>query len=317
MSVDTVRTRAEAALARQRIPLPPSVSASRINWGPAIALGLFHVAATLAFWPYFFSWSGVIVALLGLYVFGTLGINLGYHRLLTHRGFVCPKWLEYSFALLGLCCIQHTPAYWVAIHRRHHQYADAQDDPHSPLAGFLWGHFGWVLAENDDLKDEIVTQRYAKDLMRDPFYSGLEDSARAVVIIVASWASFFVVGFAAELLMGGTIAEATQFGASIFVWGVFVRTVLVWHISWSVNSIAHLWGYRNYATGEGSRNNFFVGFISNGEGWHNNHHAHPNAAMHGHRWWEFDVTYRTIRILALLGLARDIVMPPRYTGDAR
>ncbi len=129
-------------------------------------------------------------------------INLGYHRLLTHRGFVCPKWLEYAFAILGMCCIQHTPAYWVAIHRRHHQYADVQDDPHSPLAGFLWGHFGWVLAENDDLKDEIVTQRYAKDLMRDPFYAGLEDSARAVAIIVTSWALFFVAGFAAEWLMG-------------------------------------------------------------------------------------------------------------------
>ena len=198
MSVDTVRSwKPKPRWRGSEIPLPASVSASRINWGPAIALALFHLAATLAFWPYFFSWSGVIVALLGLYVFGTLGINLGYHRLLTHRGFVCPKWLEYSFALLGLCCIQHTPAYWVAIHRRHHQYADAQDDPHSPLAGFLWGHFGWVLAENDDLKDEIVTQRYAKDLMRDPFYSGLEDSARRCrSSSLRHGRSFFAAGFA-------------------------------------------------------------------------------------------------------------------------
>ena len=150
--------------------------------------------------------------------------------------------------------------------------------------------------------------------MRDPFYAGLEDSVAAVVVILTSWALFFVAGFAASWLLGGTLKEAVQFGASIFVWGVFVRTVLVWHISWSVNSVAHLWGYRNYATGEGSRNNLLVGFLSNGEGWHNNHHAHPDAAMHGHRWWEFDVTYRTIRMLAVLGLARDIVMPPRYTG---
>jgi stearoyl-CoA desaturase (delta-9 desaturase) len=314
MSLDAVKVKAEAELPRQRLPLPASVSFTRLNWPATIALILFHLGACLAFLPFFFSWSGVAVALLGLYVFGTLGINLGYHRLLTHRGFVCPKWLEYAFAILGMCCLQHTPAYWVAIHRRHHQYADAQEDPHSPLAGFIWGHFGWVIAGNGELEDKVILNRYAKDLMRDPFYAGLEDSARAVIIILALWAFFFAAGFAAEWLAGGSLDEAVQFGASIFVWGIFVRTVLVWHISWSVNSVAHLWGYRNYATGEGSRNNLLVGFISNGEGWHNNHHAHPNAAMHGHRWWELDVTYRTIRMLAALGLARDIVMPPRYTG---
>ena len=209
MSLNTTRTKAEAALARQRLPLPSALSVNRIHWPAAIALALFHVGATLAFWPFFFSWSGVVVAFAGLYVFGTLGINLGYHRLLTHRGFVCPKWLEYSFAILGMCCLQHTPAYWVAIHRRHHQYADAQEDPHSPLAGFLWGHFGWVVSNNDDLKDSVVTQRYAKDLMRDPFYAGLEDSAPAVVIILASWALFFVAGFTAEWLMGGTLDDSS------------------------------------------------------------------------------------------------------------
>ena len=111
MSVEAaVRAKAEAALSRQRLPLPAALSANRIHWPAAIALVLFHLGATLAFWPFFFSWSGVVVALLGLYVFGTLGINLCYHRLLTHRGFVCPKWLEYSFAILGMCCLQHTPA---------------------------------------------------------------------------------------------------------------------------------------------------------------------------------------------------------------
>src|SRR6202012_3925731 len=137
MSIEAVRNKADAALARRRLPLPASVSASRLNWPAAIAVGLFHLGATLAFWPCFFSWSGVIVALLGLYVFGTLGINLGYHRLLTHRGFVCPKWLERTFVVLGVCCVQDQPARWVSVHRLHHQHSDDPGDPHSPLDSFV------------------------------------------------------------------------------------------------------------------------------------------------------------------------------------
>jgi len=110
--------------------------------------------------------------------------------------------------------------------------------------------------------------------------------------------------------MGGHSAEAIQFGASLLVWGVFVRTVAVWHITWSVNSVTHLWGYRNFDTDEDSRNNVFVGLISNGEGWHNNHHAHPRSARHGHRWWELDVTWLTIRMMMFLGLAKKVIVPP-------
>ncbi|MGZ5866874.1 MAG: acyl-CoA desaturase [Xanthobacteraceae bacterium] len=292
-----------------RLLPPSSVVAWRINWVFAIAVAVIHVLALLAFLPAFFSWTGVALALLGLYVFGTLGINLCYHRLLTHRGFVCPLWLEHFFAALGVCCVQHTPAYWVAIHRRHHQYSDVQADPHSPLVGFFWAHMGWIFSNNDDLVEEVVIARYGKDLMRDKFYADLENSLLWLWIVLASWAMFFTGGFIAELLLGGTLREALVFGTSLLLWGAFVRTVLVWHISWSVNSVTHLWGYRNYETGEGSRNNVLVGLISNGEGWHNNHHAYPQSAMHGHRWWEFDVTYRTIRLLARLGLARDVVMP--------
>ena len=128
---------------------------------------------------------------------------------------------------------------------------------------------------------------------------------------------FFLGGFFAQLWMDKTVTEAVQFGASLLIWGVFVRTVVVWHQTWAVNSVTHLWGYRNYATDEGSRNNVFVGVLSNGEGWHNNHHADPRAAKHGHRWWEIDTTYLTIRLLAMLGLARDIVMPnPHLTARA-
>jgi stearoyl-CoA desaturase (delta-9 desaturase) len=120
---------------------------------------------------------------------------------------------------------------------------------------------------------------------------------------------FFLTGLGIGWLVTGEYMGGVQFGLSLLVWGVLVRTVVVWHITWSVNSITHLWGYRNYETGENSRNNWFVALVSNGEGWHNNHHADQRSAAHGHRWWEFDVTYITIRMLRLFRLARDVVMP--------
>ncbi|HMH99522.1 MAG TPA: acyl-CoA desaturase, partial [Bradyrhizobium sp.] len=120
---------------------------------------------------------------------------------------------------------------------------------------------------------------------------------------------FFGAGFAVAWLSGEAPAAAAQTGLGIMMFGVFVRTVLVWHITWAVNSVTHLWGYRNYETDEDSRNNIVVGLIANGEGWHNNHHADPRSARHGHRWWEIDNTYLTIRFLAWLGLASDVVVP--------
>ena len=125
-----------------RLPLPAAVDRTRVVWSYAITVGVYHLVALLAVLPWFFSWTGLILGAVGIFVFGSLGINLGYHRLLTHRGLVCPKWLERGFAILGICCMQDTPARWVAVHRRHHQFSDRQDDPHSPLVNFLWGHVG-------------------------------------------------------------------------------------------------------------------------------------------------------------------------------
>ncbi len=290
------------------LPLPAGVARRRIAWQYATSFVGYHAIALLALFPWFFSWTGVVLAILGLYVFGTLGINLCYHRLLTHRGLVLPRRLEHAFAILGLCCVQDTPARWVAIHRRHHEHADERSDPHSPLVNFFWGHMGWLLIENEELRTLGIYDRYSKDILRDPFYRSLERN-RWFLFVLASWVIFYAGGFAAALMLGDSAAQAHQFGASVLVWGVFVRTVLVWHITWSVNSVTHRWGYRNYATDEGSRNNFLVGIISNGEGWHNNHHAAPRSAKHGHLWWEFDVTYLTIRLLALMGLARNVALP--------
>jgi stearoyl-CoA desaturase (delta-9 desaturase) len=293
----------------RQVSAPVGTRPRRIIWTYVAGLAGCHLLALLGFVPWLFSWTGVILAILGLYIFGTLGINLCFHRLLTHRGLICPKWLEHTLAILGLCCLQDTPARWVAIHRRHHEHADRQSDPHSPFVNFLWAHMGWLVVRNRELSRLGVFGRYAKDVLSDPFYARLERRWRAVGIVLISWSVFFAGGVLAELLRGGGAKEALQFGLSLLVWGVFVRTVLVWHITWSVNSVTHLWGYRNYQTDESSCNNVLVGIIGNGEGWHNNHHADPRSARHGHLWWELDVTWLTIRLLAALGLASRVATP--------
>ena len=289
----------------------------RIDWLYAPVIVGYHVLALLAFVPWFFSWTGVALCVIGIYLFGVLGINLCYHRLLTHRGFECPKWFEHMLVVLAVCCVQDTPARWVAVHRRHHEHSDEAPDPHSPLVvNFLWAHVGWLLVKNDELDRLRIFERYAKDLLRDRFYRKLEWQPFGFIIIMASWVVFFGGGFLAELAMGGTAAEATQFGLSLVLWGGIVRTVIVWHQTWAVNSVTHLWGYRNYETGDDSRNNVFVGIISNGEGWHNNHHADSRSARHGHSSWEVDTTYWIILLLERLGLVRNIVHPriPTKTG---
>jgi fatty-acid desaturase len=271
----------------------------------------FHVLALLACAPWLFSWSGLVWVLGGLYVFGTLGINIGYHRLLTHRGFACPRWLEHTLSLLGICCSQGSPMSWVAIHRMHHQHSDQPSDPHSPRGSFFWSHLGWFLVYDSALYDLSTYGRYAPDLLRDRFYRRLEHPRVWAAIQLAQWLAFFGTGGLVGALGTWTLSGALQFGLSWLVWGVFVRTVAVWHMTWSVNSITHLWGYRSFDTPDDSRNNWLVALVSNGEGWHNNHHADPRCAAHGWRWWELDVSYLTIRGLKRVGLASDLVKRSR------
>ena len=291
------------------LPLPVGVERNAWIWPYGIGLGLFHLLLPLAFLPWLFSWTGLVLALVGLYVYGTLGINLGYHRILTHRGLTVPRWLERTFATLGVCCLEFTPARWIAVHRLHHQYSDEQRDPHSPLVNLPWGHFGWLVLRNRDTACTAMYERYARDILKDPYYFALERRNRFVWINLTQWLIYFLGGFAAGWFMDGTLVSAIQLGLSVWVWGVFVRTVVVWHITWSVNSLAHVWGYKTYETGDNSRNNWLVALVSNGEGWHNNHHADQVAASHGHKWWEFDVTWMTVRLLEATGLATDVVRP--------
>lgn len=289
-----------------RVDVPKTAQPLRVYWLYLIPLVILHLMALLAFVPWFFSWSGLVVAILGHFVFGMLGITVGYHRLLTHRGFTCPKWLEHTFALFGICNLQDSPARWVAIHRMHHQHSDHQPDPHTPMASLFWSHMGWVLYHNRDHDSLTSFERYARDLLKDPFYLKLERRGL--------WVKIFWLHAAIITLLGGLYGLATvgtsgaiQMAASWLVWGVFVRTLVVLHGTWSVNSIGHVFGYKNYKTRDDSRNNWFVALISHGEGWHNNHHAQPRAAHHGHRWFEFDMSWWVIRLLESAGLAKDVV----------
>ena len=292
-----------------RLAAPTTTLPLRIVWRDAIGIVVLHILALLAFLPWFFSWTGVIVTVIGLYLFGMIGVGLGFHRLLTHRGFTCPKWFEHGLAILGVCSLEDTPARWVATHRHHHVHADKERDPHSPLVNFLWAHVGWMMFKNRDLMRLSLCERYARDVLRDPFYARLENRSFWALIVLASWLLYFAGGFAVELWLGGTVYQALQFGLSLLVWGVFVRTVLVWHVTWSVNSVTHLWGYRNYETRESSRNNFFIAIVAMGEGWHNNHHAYPQSARHGHKRWEIDQIWLVIRFLERIGLVSNVVTP--------
>ena len=293
---------------RARLSLPSAVPPTRLRWDLIIALVLVHSLALMVFVPWLFTWVGLIVVLLGVHVFGQ-GITIGYHRLLTHRSFKCPLWVERFFAVLGMCSLEGPPARWVATHRFHHNHSDEQEDPHSPLVAFFWGHIGWLLVRNPTTQNASMYQKYARDLLRDPWYMRLEKGMGWLTIYLLHAVLFFGVSAGVAALLGLPAAECLRIGLSVLVWGVFLRTVLVWHITWSVNSLTHLFGYRNYATGENSQNNWLVGLLAAGEGWHNNHHHDPASASVQHRWWELDLSYWEIRLMERLGLAWGVIRP--------
>ncbi|MEM8834366.1 MAG: fatty acid desaturase [Planctomycetota bacterium] len=290
------------------LPLPDMVTPGKVLWPYAITIGLFHVIALGAFVPWLFTWTAAITMVVGVFVFGQ-GINLCYHRLLSHRSFVVPLWLERFFVMIALCCMQDTPGKWVAIHRYHHNHSDHQEDPHSPLVNFLWAHVGWLIIQNPGAHNVGVYRKFAGDVLKDPFYLKLEKTLLWVWIYIAHAALFTLIGAAVGWFVEGSLAGALRFGMSMLVWGVILRTVVVWHITWSVNSLTHLFGYQTYKTGENSRNNWLVGLLAVGEGWHNNHHHDPASASNQHRWYELDFTYYVIKALEVVGLAKKVTQP--------
>jgi stearoyl-CoA desaturase (delta-9 desaturase) len=247
--------------------------------------------------PFTFSWSGLGICL-ALYLATGFGITMGYHRLLTHRSFQTPRFVEYILTALGTLANQGGPLQWVAVHRMHHQHSDAEGDPHSPRDGIWWAHLLWWMPHSPAQDNPARYERYIPDLVRDPVHRFFH--RYHVLLPLALAGLLFALG---EVWKG--------VGLSWLVWGMFVRTALLYHATWFVNSATHLWGYRSYATRDGSTNLWWVALLTLGEGWHNNHHAFPRSARHGLRWWELDATYGLIRLLGLAGLVKQIHVPSK------
>lgn len=312
-SSEAIQSRISDDLLQDRLPLPDTVELGSILWVYAIPIIAIHALALLAVWPWLFSWTGLIVMIVGVHVFGQ-AINICYHRELTHHSFTTSKRLEHFFVIIAMCCMQDTPARWVATHRFHHQHSDDQPDPHSPLVSFLWAHVGWLILHNAGTHNLAAYQKYARDILDDPFYMKLEKNPLWVfwvylAQIVLYFVVAFAVGFAISPVGTDAVLHGVQCGLGLVVWGVLVRTVAVWHITWSVNSLTHLFGYRNYNTDENSKNNWLVAILTVGEGWHNNHHWDQTSASNQHRWWEFDISYYEIRLMEIMGLATRVVQP--------
>jgi fatty-acid desaturase len=299
-----------------RLAMPEGVDATRVHPGYLVTFLLLHALAALAVLPWLFSWVGVASLFAGIFLFGTLAITIGYHRLLAHRSFRTPKWFERTLATLAMCAGQETPARWVAWHRVHHLHSDHREDPHTPFVSFLWSHVNWLVYENrGNLRTFALFDRYARDILRDPYYLWIERIPLAsCVAFVAHAVLIGLVGGAAFVACYGPTTEALRLTLSLMVWGVALRTVCVWHITWSVNSLTHLFGYRNFETPDNSRNNWLVALITSGEGWHNNHHADPASASAQVKWWEIDINFAIIRLFERLGLASHIV-PPRHLRE--
>jgi len=268
---------------------------SKIHWNTSIFMVIFHVGAVAGL--FMFSWQALIATIALWWVGGSLGIGMGFHRLLTHRGFKTPKAVEYFLTFCGLLALEGGAINWVVTHRIHHAFTDAPGDPHTPRDGRWWSHMGWILRGTAQQHSKPVMERYAPDLMKDPVHVWLNRL-------------YFV-----PLIICGLLL-LTFGGWSFLMWGVFVRVTIGLHFTWLVNSATHMWGRRRFETEDDSTNNWLVALVTFGEGWHNNHHAHPRAARHGLNWYEIDINWWGIRTLKLLGLATSIKQISRQQIEA-
>ena len=264
-------------------------------------IGIF--LAIVFLWGRGFSWLQLGL-LLAMYTLSGLGITIGYHRLFTHGSFKTYAPVKAILAILGSMAVEGPVLKWVAQHRRHHQHSDADHDPHSPhhhgggflgiVKGFFHAHVGWIFQP-----DSPTLHRYVGDLRKDTVI-------RRISATFPLWASL---GLLIPTILGGLISMSWMGAWLGFIWGGLVRIFLVHHITWSINSVCHIWGTRPFKSDDESRNNVIFGVIGFGEGWHNNHHAFPTSARHGLRWWQIDTSYWVIRVMAWLGLAWDVRVP--------
>jgi len=291
-SADVVR-----AQVKQDLRMGREHQQGRINWLTTIVMALFHVGAIAAL--FFFSWSNLAVFFVMYFFAINLGIGVAYHRLLTHRGFRTPKWVEYFVTACGTLALEGGPIFWVATHRVHHQYSDQAGDPHTPVDGTFWSHAGWIISGRAMHSETALLGRYAPDLTRDKGH---------VLLSKYHWLPLTLTGLA-QLALGAVLASpghALKGALSMMLWGTFLRVVVGLHATWFVNSATHLYGARRFDTRDESRNNWWVAILTGGEGWHNNHHAHPVSARHGLAWYEFDVNYYCIWLLSKVGLAHKV-----------
>jgi fatty-acid desaturase len=259
----------------------------RPNWVTTIVFGLFHVGAVAAL--FMFTWQALWISIALYWMTICFGISLGYHRLHTHRSFKVPKPIEYFFALCGALTLEGGPIFWVATHRIHHQKSDQPGDPHSPNDGAFWSHVGWILFGEANHNNTKLMSKYAPDLARDPFYVWLNNWHW--VPMVALGGILYAIG-----------------GWPVFMWGIFLRVTLGLHATWLVNSATHMFGSRRFETRDMSRNSWWVALLTFGEGWHNNHHAHPTSARHGLAWYEVDFSWMQLKVLRALGIATNVTV---------
>jgi stearoyl-CoA desaturase (Delta-9 desaturase) len=272
-------------------------SRQKLNWITTIVLILLHIGAVAAL--FMFSWRVFAVTVFLYWMTIGLGISMGYHRLHTHRSYQIPLFLEYFFAVCGSLTLEGGPIFWVATHRLHHQKSDQPGDPHSPHDGAWWSHIGWILLGDTNHNNTRVLSKYAPDLAKHKFYIWLNNY---------HWVPLTV--------LGGVLYAIG--GLPLFLWGGCLRVVVGLHSTWLVNSATHMWGRRRFETRDDSRNSWWVALLTFGEGWHNNHHAHPTSARHGLAWYELDHSWILISIFKFFGIAKFVkVASIRSTSAAR
>jgi len=249
----------------------------------AACLGVFFVGS---------SWTALIAAA-AFYAVRMFAITAFYHRYFSHRAFETSRATQFLFALIGASAVQRGPLWWASHHRAHHRRSDRDGDAHSPaLDGFWWSHVGWIVAhENFRTRRELVP-----DLMKFPELRFLDRFNTLVPLALIPL--FFGLGRALEVWA----PELGTSGMQMLVWGFFVSTVALYHLTFTINSLAHRFGSRRYETRDNSRNSLLLSLVTFGEGWHNNHHYYSASARQGFRWWELDLSYYGLRAMAALGL---------------
>jgi stearoyl-CoA desaturase (delta-9 desaturase) len=259
--------------------------------GRAIFFALVHGLGALA--PFYFSWRMLAINFI-IYCFSGLGITYSYHRQLAHKSFKSPKWFEYLWAFFGMMGMQGAPLDWASEHRYHHLHTETPLDPHSIYEGFYFSHMGWLL-DSEKKEERCHDMSNAKDMSKQKFYQFTSKYYK--LFVLAHWAVFYAVGGMAGLAW-----------RALFV-------AYQYHVTWFVNSAAHVWGNQEYRTGDQSRNNWWVGLLAFGEGWHNNHHAFEYSARHGLRKHQLDTTWMLISLFKRMGLVSNVKLPTEKNKD--